>query len=255
MLFADEPLFAWLDSGGTILESNESNNVARAGGVCAQRFPVGEFAPRVEGSWQGSATSPTSVGVMTTPLVVDLDGDTRPEIVFSTHTGASLTAGPLRAIRGRDRSEVFTTATTMRTTAQIAMGDIDADGRPEIMAVSPVGTSLLAFEHDGTLKWTSAAIENVGDGGPAIANVDGVGLPEIVIGRQVFEHRRHLRWTGTAGVGGTAGPRLSIVADLDRRRLARDRGRQQRLPRGRQASRGQAAGTADGLDRRRRRGR
>jgi hypothetical protein len=85
--------------------------------------------------------------------------------------------------------------------------------------------AILAFEHDGALKWTSATIENVGDGGPAIVNVDGAGLPEIVVGRQV------LNATAAAldGVrrGWRSGP-PPVRGRSRRGRLARDRGRQQR---------------------------
>ena len=215
LLFVGEPLFVYVDSGAAVAESNESNNLARAGEACIYHPPAGPFALRVERSWTGSTVNPTSVGVSTTPLVVDLDGDARPEILFSTHVTTAVTSGPLRAVRGRDLAPVFTTATNIRSSAQMAVGDIDGDGRPEIVAVSSAANQLLAFEHDGTLKWTSPAIESVGDGGPSIVNLDGVGLPEIVVGRQVLNANGTLRWTGTGGTGGFGGSRFSAVADLN----------------------------------------
>jgi hypothetical protein len=102
----------------------------------------------------------------------------------------------------------------------LAVGDIDGDGRPEIVAVALARDHLIAFEHDGTFKWESAPIESIGWGGPALADLDGDGLPEIIVGRQALDRNGSLLWTGTGGRGlvSTAGldlGRLSLVADLD----------------------------------------
>ena len=71
---------------------------------------------------------------------------------------------------------------------------------------------MIAFEHDGTFKWTSPLLENFIHGGVSIANLDGVGPPEIVVGRQVLDNNGNLLWTGTAG--SWAWP-LSLVADVN----------------------------------------
>ena len=48
-----------------------------------------------------------------------------------------------------------------------ALGDIDGDGRPEIVAVAEQGTQLLAFESDGTFKRRSPELEkHVGAAAP-----------------------------------------------------------------------------------------
>jgi len=52
-------------------------------------------------------------------------------------------------------------------------------------------------------------------GAPAIADLDGDGVPEIVIGRQVLDDTGAILWTGTGGRGGDSVGPLSHVADID----------------------------------------
>src|SRR6185436_16195440 len=119
--------------------------------------------------------------VMMTPAVVDLDGDLQPDIVFTSYPGDHFFwDGNIRAVRGSDGSELFTVtnpAYGVSGFSNIAVGDIDGDGRPEIVAVyqgTPATPStprvppsrLIAFEHDGTFKWLSPVLEPIELGGP-----------------------------------------------------------------------------------------
>jgi hypothetical protein len=178
--------------------------------------------PALEWAWTASAVEPTALNVMMTPSVIDLDGDGMPEVVFGStpSTGGGLVEiGYLRAVRGDTGAEVFTVtdpAYRISTTSSIATGDIDGDGRPEIVACDDTGARLIAFEHDGTFKWRSAALEAIYWGAPAIADLDQDGTPEIVVGRQALSATGAVLWTGSGGRGsqGTVGP-LSLVADVD----------------------------------------
>ncbi len=185
----------------------------------------GCFEPVVEWSWSGTAGDPLIdyVNVMNTPSVMDLDGDTQPEVVFSatnSRGGARVEVGVLRALSGVDGSEVFTVGDPdfrVNAAASVASGDIDGDGRPEIVACDASGRQLIAFEHDGSFKWRSQTLEAINWGAPAIADLDGDGTPEIVIGRQVLDDTGVLLWTGAGGRGEQSnfGP-LSLVADIDK---------------------------------------
>jgi hypothetical protein len=187
-----------------------------AGGALAFTPPV------LEWSWTSSAVLPTSLNVMMTPSVIDLTNDGIPEVVFAStaSTGGGLVeVGVLRALHGNNGSEYFTVTDPLyavSTTSSVATGDIDGDGRPEIIACDSSGVRLIAFEHDGTFKWRSGTLEAIYWGAPAIADLDGDGIPEIVIGRQVLNNAGNVLWTGTGGRGSQSnvGP-LSLVADVD----------------------------------------
>lgn len=158
--------------------------------------------------------------VMMTPVVIDLDGDHVPEVVFSTYDRGNLSGNSapavLRAVRGDTGADVWTnTDVRVEGYAGLAAGDIDSDGRPEIIAHDRSG-HLVAFNADGSLKWSSAAIPgNLGWGSAAIANIDGIGEPEIVIGATVLNSDGSIRWSGSAGSGDNGVGPLSLVADID----------------------------------------
>ncbi len=219
--FAGSPVHVLVDSGRTVAETDESNNYAQSGPPCENASGSKPFAPRLEWSWTSSANIPASVQVMMAPVVVDLDGDRIPEVIFNTFADNYLVDGHLRAVSGATGQELFTVTNPLYdidAAASPAVGDIDGDGRPEIVTIHET-SKLIAFEHDGTFKWFSDAIEAQSGfqyGGPALADLDGDGTPEIVIGRQAFNANGTRRWSGTAGRGDNIGQgSLSIVADLD----------------------------------------
>jgi hypothetical protein len=104
----------------------------------------------------------------------------------------------------------------VNTASSVATGDIDLDGRPEIVACDPTGNRLIVFEHDGSFKWRSGPLETINWGAPAIADLNQDGTPEIIIGRQALSNTGVLLWTGTDtnGSAPTTGP-LSLVSDVD----------------------------------------
>ena len=106
----------------------------------------------------------------------------------------------------------------------IAIGDIDGDGRIDIVAITGEGNIVL-IDGDGNVERTSAAVPAGGTaagfawgGGLAIADLDLDGFPEIIYGASVFSTTNNaitLAWTGTGGTGGAATEELSTAADLD----------------------------------------
>jgi hypothetical protein len=182
------------------------------------------FNPVLEWSWTSSSTEPTALNVMGTPSVVDLNKDGVPDVVFGTTAntgGGALLVGFLRALNGNDGSEMFTVNQTtpvdlrINASCSVATGDIDLDGFPEIIACDISGTRLIAFESDGSFKWRSDVLEAIPVAGPAIADLDGNGGPEIIIGRQVLDNGGTLLRTGTGGRGFQGYGPLSLVADVD----------------------------------------
>lgn len=172
------------------------------------------------GTFAGDATNtftvvPSSDQVMMTPVVIDLDLDGTSEIVFSTFasTDGRTATGVLRAIRGDTGEDVWTAGQDrVQGFAGLAAGDIDGDGLPEIIAHDQSGRAM-AFDGDGTLLWkTSFSVPGINASGSAsVANVDGLGLPEIVFGPTVLNSDGTLRWSGAGGTGRS----LSAIADVD----------------------------------------
>lgn len=171
-------------------------------------------------STQTFTVLPSFNQVMMTPVVIDLDGDHVPEVVFSTFDRGNLSGGSapavLRAIRGDTGADVWTnTDVQVEGYAGLAAGDIDADGRPEIIAHDRSG-HVVAFNADGSLKWISAAITGtLSWGSAALANIDGIGEPEIVIGATVLNSDGSIRWSGLVGSGDNGVGPLSLVADIN----------------------------------------
>lgn len=193
--------------------------------TCEFHPPVGAFHPTLEWSWTSSSVEPDALNVMMTPAVVDLNEDGVPDVVFASTAatdGAFVEVGFLRALNGANGAELFTvTDPTLRVNAasSVAVGDIDLDGHVEILASDSTGTRILAFSNTGALKWASPTLEPINWGAPAIANLMGDAVPEIVIGRQVLDGATGaLLWTGSGGRGAQTtsgtGP-ISLVADLD----------------------------------------
>ncbi|HET6585357.1 MAG TPA: FG-GAP-like repeat-containing protein, partial [Nannocystaceae bacterium] len=160
--------------------------------------------------------------VVMTPMVADLDGDCVPEIVFNSyHNSEYQTDGILRAIRGDTGAKVWTLGDQAYRTdpgAHPAIGDLDGDGRPEIVAPGE-GANLIAVAWDGAPLWVS---DNYGFGGdksgsPSIANFDGQGPPEIAFGRAVWDStgvKLFEAGNGSTGSSDAFGP-IPCVADLD----------------------------------------
>lgn len=228
LAFRGEPLYAMVDSGDAVRESREDNNVARTGADCvAPPTTLGAVSLREEWSY----TAGSSVSIV---AAVDLDGDGATEIVvpMCPNTGspdADYLNGSIRVLEGATGRLLRTsTLTTLNAGASIAVGDIDNDGRAEIVALDRTNR-VVVFEDDLTVKWTSAAplpalagaLTGATYGVPTISDLDGDGSPEVFVGATVFDSLGRLRWNGSAGRGysqRTAGGGYSlaaIAADLD----------------------------------------
>ncbi|AKF06482.1 Hemolysin-related protein RbmC [Sandaracinus amylolyticus] len=201
--------------------------------------------PVLETRWPergGTMSDPASWHVCATPLVIDLtpnDGeDLEPVVVFVSYDslGSGSEYGTLRIWDPRTETTIsYPTATgpmgpfgPLEPSTNLAAGDLDGDGDNEIVGMG-VDSGTFAFHHDGTLMWESAypsALERgtrwsrtIG-GAISLADLEGDGTVEVVIGRTVLEGRTGAhRWTApsattTRGANDILGP-ISCVADLD----------------------------------------
>jgi RHS repeat-associated protein len=177
--------------------------------------------------------------IHSTPIVVNLtddNGDGRidtndiPDIVVPAESVGNQLTGEITVVSGDDGRLLFTAGgpDLVSPWSEVAAGDLDGDGVPEIVAVHSDGNHLIAFEHTGAIRWISDANSMpryaIGGrflfgGAVSIANLDGAGRPEIIVGASVFDADGHLLGDGRALGGTSAGTNLisaiSAIADID----------------------------------------
>jgi len=176
------------------------------GEACEYRPPVGPLELEEEWSWTGDTVLPTHNQVMMAPMVAnltdddgdgDIDADDVPDVIFHSFTGSNYWSdGVLRALSGDDGSTIWPTSDPgYRTTpgGEVAIADVDPSSPgPEIMACSPSNSSasprtpghLMIIAADGTLiRRFDTAPNNVpcGFDAPMVGDMDGDGVPEIVV--------------------------------------------------------------------------
>jgi hypothetical protein len=228
--FRDNHIYAMVDSDALIEESNENNNLASTIGECRITPPqAGDLSLEVKWSRHGSSIAPTSNNVLGPPVVGQLsddngdgviDGNDTPDLVYTSWSGEEVSE-VLNVVSGDDGHEIWNDTSHNATIfGSAALGDIDGDGIAEIIISNASRTSLIAFEHDGSLKWsapTGPQHPNITRDGIAIADLDHDGKPEIIQGRRVFSSDGTLVWEGNRDHGGKASyGLLSIAADVDR---------------------------------------
>ncbi len=211
--------------------------------TCSQTIDIGALEPEVQCRWTGPPADdprPDEIQVMATPIVVDLDLDSdpstlAPSIAFATFptAGAYHNPGVLRIIDGATCEQQFSfpdPEDAVMSPAPMAAGDIDGDGRAEIVAVGD-GGGLKAFGFDagtGTFArlWTSAVCDGSGGrtpdatggpdqwAGPSIHDLDDDGVPEIIYGATVFD-RDGCVITSSLGYPAYSKGVVPVLADID----------------------------------------
>ncbi|MSP61595.1 MAG: hypothetical protein EXR72_14905 [Myxococcales bacterium] len=153
--------------------------------MCEFHPPVGQFSPKVKWEWQDSKVLPTYNQIMMTPVVADLDGNCMPDVVFSTFAQSNYsTDGVVRAVRGDGKGELWNVtdpALRVGPGAQLALADVDGDGRVEVFACHE-SKAVLALNSDGSKKWLSADKPCGGYDAPSVADLNHDGIPEVVVG-------------------------------------------------------------------------
>jgi hypothetical protein len=187
-------------------------------------LPCGEQAP--PDSWDAEVQWSFEAGESYhTPLVINLTDDDNngvidvcdvPDVILL----AGVAFGLLYVLDGETGQEHFHLPVNLDPSTTPAVGDIDNDGLPEIVAAigTPFAASLVAFEHDGTMKWTSNQIF-VPNGAAAIGigNFDNSGFAEVYVGGLIVNGNNGQAIFNAPAQAGFLGASLSapVAADLD----------------------------------------
>jgi len=166
-------------------------------GDCTMEAPPDAFEPDVQWSWNGPGLEKES---LVTPLVANLtddngDGeidlcDTPDVVVLATQFS---NPGHIYVLDGATGTLHFMIPTAVTWSINPAIGDIDDDGLPEIIAAVGPGfggpSMAIAFEHDGTIKWQNNTPLTHGQGGAiTLADLDNDGDVEISMDKLIIDH-------------------------------------------------------------------
>lgn len=197
---------------------------------CDVELQTGTFTPVVEYHYGTSSfCGPPAVG-----QIVDsngsgaIDADDMPAVVVYQGGTSGAGNGRVAAVKGDGSGDYWQSANGMGQDGGFAIGDLDGDGWPEVVAA---GTNkLTALDgRTGAVVWQSsslaASMDSLGYNYPSISDMDGDGLPEVTVGNAILNGAdgsvkgRGTKGKGAAPYGGSPSGgsygTLSVPIDLD----------------------------------------
>jgi|GEM_PF-566092 len=208
--------------------------------TCTYTPEVGSFNPVVEWQVATYTDEPDAYHVISAPMVGQLsdddgdgdivDDDTPDVVVVAFNRISGSSGGVLRVLSGDSGAEVMSAwdldhagdTWSFYRYSTVALGDIDGDGETEIVGTLYNGSCYAgAISADGVVEWVATAVSvSCRAHAPALHDLDGDGLVEVVYGRQVLNGADGtLRGEGTGGAGYYSGYSNSgfhsFGADLD----------------------------------------
>ncbi len=204
---ANSGVLTWLANDAGLTGSVRAPNA-----MCREPSSAADFDPVVRWHWNASSTLSSYDQVMNSPVVIPLndtngdgavDGNDVPDVAFVAYggSGTDRSDGIIRVVRGdtgEERFSVSDASARVPSYANLAAGDIDGDGIAEIIAPRMQG-GIIVINRDGSIKWSNpspARSWNVG--GASIADLEGDGSPEIVLGKTVYSATGQIKWQGSA---------------------------------------------------------
>ena len=156
--------------------------------------------------WDGvEVNGVLKANVANTPAVLDMTGDGTPEVIFTAYAN-NINRGVLVVIDGVDGETIYVNRHAwLRSREAPAVGDIDGDGKPEIIVSTVNGLAMIDDlqscpdpdgDQDNCIAWT----ENIGsvslNQAPSLADVTGDGTPEVVYLHSIYDGETGQRIAG-----------------------------------------------------------
>lgn len=181
----------------------------------------------------------TADEIISIPVVANLDGAGRPEVVvnLTQQDGAGFPGGRIAVLNGQTGAVILPkvahnppTSYGSHGRSTIAVGDVSGDQLPDIVYASRVDAQfksvIVAMDRTGALLWTShdaggaAHRFTVENAAVTLANFDADPMAEVVIGATLIDHDGTVLWDqgGNGAIIGTNSSYtggISAVADLD----------------------------------------
>lgn len=153
--------------------------------------PLTNFSVAQE--WMSTSTNALAASV--SPTVADLDGDGIPEVLTVRSGGLGITVFKGNGSNAGKNSVDYNIALPVRvtqSTMQPAVADIDRDGVPEVIVVGNDAYVYVFNNVSGnTTTYKFKSVDTVTtkfrNASPRIADIDEDGVPEIVVGLDVFQ--------------------------------------------------------------------
>lgn len=210
--------------------------------TCMRLVAAGTFAPEVQCAFTAAPAGdafPANLHVLSTPMVVDFgigrtpDAPRRPSIVAvfddGVDGGSEEPTGVIRILDGAtcvQQAELGSLQLVSHSSPP-AVGDLDGDGRAEIVA-NMAGGGLVAFTYDTTTSawrvlWRSTmadcttpyVVTGGGWAGPSLTDLDDDGRPEVLRAGIVLGPDGCLIDSGSLGLHNYGSGIFGVVADVD----------------------------------------
>ena len=173
---------------------------------CIQEPTIGTFNPSVEWTWNENPVDEEYSVVEAPPIAINLNDDNGdghiessdiPDILFPAFRRNKFRGeGHLIALSGATREPLFIQGSDdirFWGISGIAAGDVEQDGLPDIFAATKDG--IVRLTHEGEFVWL-APIDTISGGESIIslADLDGNGISEIIMGGVVLNADGSVRW-------------------------------------------------------------
>ncbi len=184
--------------------------------------------PLVEWRWPEDDFQGDYTEVLVAPMIGDVSGDGVPDVVFTAFDSYEWEPGALVVLSGDDGSLLLYEDTFIDGgltyqppgLAGVALGDIDGDLVPEV-CLSGMAVSVFCVQIDGSVvmaagstpEWDPLTTASY----PMIAQLDGVGGAEVIIGHEIFDGSGGTLGYTTSDGGvpnGQSGAGIAVVSDL-----------------------------------------